>query len=207
MLNYDVHDLNRLKAFFKQVNTDIYPEPATNGCNTLILHAIDLLLKNGCLLPEMKLLDVGCGQGCALELFTKIGLIPVGVTIGAEDLQVCKDKGLNVHYMDQSFLKFKDHSFDFIWCRHCIEHSIFPYFTLAGFTRILKPEGKIYIEVPAPDTDCKHQTNPNHYSVLGKSMWIELLERSGFHIFKSLDLKIETQIGPDVYYAFMGYKK
>jgi SAM-dependent methyltransferase len=165
------------------------------------------LLKSGYLLPGMKLLDVGCGQGYALELFAKIGLIPVGVTIGAEDLQICNNKGLNVYCMDQSFLKFKDHVFDFIWCRHCIEHSIFPYFTLAGFTRILKPEGKVYIEVPAPDTACNHQTNKNHYSVLGKSMWIELIERSGFNLIKSLDLKMGSQTGLDVYYAFIGYKK
>ena len=81
--------------------------------------------------------------------------------------------------MDQSFLEFADNYFDFVWCRHCLEHSIFPYFTLQEISRVIKPEGYLYIEVPVPDTSCQNQTNKNNYSVLGKSMWLDLIKRSG----------------------------
>ena len=40
--------------------------------------------------------------------------------------------------MDQSFLDFADDYFDFVWCRHCLEHSIFPYFTLQEIYRVIK---------------------------------------------------------------------
>ena len=108
--------------------------------------------------------------------------------------------------MDQSFLEFDNDNFDFIWCRHCIEHSIFPYFTLSELYRVLRPEGYLYIEVPAPDTKCNHQTNPNHYSVLSKSMWIALIGRTGFKILDLVDLSFEVPAGKDQYWAFIQQK-
>lgn len=99
--------------------------------------------------------------------------------------------------MDQSFLDFPDGTFDVVWCRHCLEHSIFPYFTLSGFHRILRPGGWLYVEVPVPDTSCAHQTNRNHYSVLGKSMLGSLIERSGFRIVDVLDITFSVPAGPD----------
>ena len=74
------------------------------------------------------------------------------------------------------------------------------------FFRILRPEGYLYIEVPAPDTSCQHQTNQNHYSVLGKSMWIELIRRTGFIFLESLDITFEVPAGPDTYWAFIQKK-
>ena len=108
--------------------------------------------------------------------------------------------------MDQSFLEFNDETFDLIWCRHCLEHSIVPYFTLSGFFRALKPTGFLYIEVPAPDTSSKHQTNRNHYSILGKSMWVELIKRTGFKLLEVIDIDLEVPSGPDTYWAFIQQK-
>ncbi len=104
-------------------------------------------------LPEnSRVLDVGCGQGVALELFKKERFSAVGITINSEDVSVCRQKGYEVYEMDQSFLEFNNEEFDFIWCRHCLQHSIFPYFTLTELFRVLKRKGYLYIEVPAPDT-------------------------------------------------------
>jgi len=163
-------------------------------------------VRNGYLIPGSKILDIGCGQGVALELFLKNGYSPVGITLGGEDLKVCREKGFKVYEMDQSFLGFGDENFDFIWCRHCLEHSIFPYYTLAELFRVLKPRGCLYIEVPAPDTSCNHQTNRNHYSVLGKSMWRDLITRAGFRLLKIMEIKFETALGPDTYYTFIQQK-
>ena len=108
--------------------------------------------------------------------------------------------------MDQSFLDFDDETFHFIWCRHCIEHSIFPYFTLSELFRVLIPGAHLYIEVPAPDTNCKHQTNKNHYCVMGKSMWADLIIRTGFNLLEATDISFEVIAGPDTYYAFIQKK-
>jgi hypothetical protein len=71
---------------------------------------------------------------------------------------------------------------------------------------VLRPGGVLYLEVPAPDTPCRHQTNRNHYSVLGKSMWTELLGRVGFSQTRVRDLIFETPMGQDVYWAFVQSK-
>ncbi len=109
--------------------------------------------------------------------------------------------------MDQSYLDFDDASFDLVWCRHALEHSVAPYFTLAGFHRVLAPGGALYVEVPAPDTACKHETNPNHYSVLGRSAWISLMQRSGFEVIDTVAIDFAVPAGPDTYWGFMLRRK
>jgi hypothetical protein len=47
---------------------------------------------------------------------------------------------------------------------------------------VLKPNGLLYIEVPSPDSDRTHETNKNHFSILGKTMWLSLLQRTGFTV-------------------------
>jgi hypothetical protein len=68
---------------------------------------------------------------------------------------------------------------------------------------VLKPGGLLYLEVPAPDTGCNHQRNPNHYSVLGKSMWLELIRRAGFGESHVTDMNFTTGAGPDTYWGFI----
>ena len=84
---------------------------------------------------------------------------------------------------------------------------IFPYFSLHEIFRILKNNGYLYVEVPAPDTGCEHQKNKNHYSVLGKSMWIELISRTGFVNIEAIDITFEIrERGTDIYWAMTQQK-
>jgi SAM-dependent methyltransferase len=168
---------------------------------------IDYFFNKYSLSQGSRIIDIGCGQGAALEVFSSKGFHPIGITLNDEDVLICKQKGFEIYEMDQSFLDFPKEGFDFIWCRHCLEHSIFPYFTLCEFFRLLKSRGYLYVEVPAPDTSCHHEKNQNHYSVLGKSMWIELIKRSGFTILDVIDLSFEVPAGPDIYWAFIQQKQ
>lgn len=195
----------RLDAFLEKLRGDIYPEPQSGLHSGISRQMFGELCKSFPQAPGAKVLDVGCGQGVALEIFREAGLDPLGITLG-EDAQVCRAKGLNVVETDFAFLDFPDESFDLVWCRHAIEHSVFPFFTLSELHRVLKPGGVLYLEVPAPDTSCRHQTNPNHYSVLGKSMWVELIRRTGFPQIGTLDLNFTVPAGPDTYWAFMQQK-
>ena len=83
-----------------------------------------------------------------------------------------------------------------------IEHSIFPLFTLDGFRKVLRPGGMLYLEIPAPETSCHHERNPNHYSVFPKGCWRALLERSGFRIVGDADYSFTVPAGPDIYWGF-----
>lgn len=196
-----------LDEFLEKLKGDTYPEVPEEPHISITRQMVERVAGTRNLAPGAKILDVGCGQGVALELFVQRGFQPVGITLNDTDADVCRGKGFSVYQMDQSFLDFPDAEFDLVWCRHCLEHSIFPFFTLAGFSRVLKPGGQLYVEVPAPDTASRHQANPNHYSVLGKSMWVQLLTRTGFEILDTVDIQFVSGFGPDLYWSFMARKR
>jgi SAM-dependent methyltransferase len=184
----------------ERIREDIYPEPPSPLHQQISAQMIDRLNQ---LVPlaDKKILDCGCGQGVALEIFKKLGGKPIGTTFG-EDLEVCKRNGFEVYAMDQSFLEFPQESFDVIWCRHALEHSLFPLYTLRRFYETLKKDGILYVEVPAPDTSARHETNRNHYSCFTKNAWVSLFTRSKFQIFDQLDLTFKIMVGDDTYHAF-----
>ena len=196
-------DIEKLERFFDRIKEDTYPEPPSSLHTQITQRMFGEFLKKYSLPPAARVLDVGCGQGVALELFKAKEFHPVGITLNSQDVAACREKGYEVHEMDQSFLDFPDQDFDFVWCRHCIEHSVFPYFTLHELYRVIKPGGYLYIEVPAPDTSCRHHANRNHYSTLGKNAWIELIKRAGFSFLDTMDINFQVPAGPDTYWAFI----
>jgi SAM-dependent methyltransferase len=200
-------DMNKLHDFLNRVAEDVYPEPPSSLHAEITCRALMKLHELFALKPGMKVLDVGCGQGPALEYFRGHGTDYLGITLGDEDIVACQAQGFHVEKMDQSFLKLSDESQDVVWARHVIEHSIFPLFTLHGFNRVLRHGGMLYLEVPAPETSCHHERNPNHYSLFGKGCWRALIERSGFKILGDVDYSFEVPAGPDLYWGFYCQKK
>ena len=196
-------DIARLEAFLERIVDDTYPEPPSRDHDEITARVLEQIAPLLALQPGARVLDVGCGQGVALERFQASGWHATGITLNETDVEACRERGLDVLRMDQSFLEFPGEHFDFVWCRHCLEHSVFPYFTLTQFWRVLKPGGWLYVEVPAPDTACAHQTNPNHYSVMGKSMLSSLMQRSGFRSVQAFDIGLTVPAGPDVYWGFV----
>lgn len=192
-----------LDAFLDRIAQDVYAEPPSGGHELISGQAWARVRTAAALAPGARVLDVGCGQGVALTAFREAGLNAVGVTLSEEDRSVCDRLGYDVQRMDQSFLEFTAGEFALVWCRHCLEHSVAPYFTLAEFRRVLMPGGFLYVEVPAPDTPCRHEWNPNHYSVLGQNAWLALLTRAGFTVVEAFHINHETGVGPDVYLGFI----
>lgn len=200
-------DMTKLTDFLNKIAEDVYPEPPSALHAEITHKALVQLHDLGGLRPGMQVLDVGCGQGPALSYFREQGTDCLGVTLGDADIAACRAQGFRVEKMDQSFLTLADESQDVVWARHVIEHSIFPLFTLQEFNRVLRVAGMLYLEVPAPETSCHHECNPNHYSVLGKAAWRSLLERSGFRIVADVDYTFEVPAGPDLYWGFYCLKQ
>ena len=192
---------SRLHAFIeKRIDEDLYPEYPDAG-HTRVTHEVLARINAKWGLQGKHVLDVGCGQGIALEKLKEYGAVAKGLTFG-HDFEECKRRGLDVFQMDMSFLEFPDETFDLIWARHSLEHSLFPYFTLHVLFSALRHGGMLYAEVPAPDTSANHQQNKNHYSCLTKSSWTSLFERVGFRVLESLDLQVRLQCGPDTWFSF-----
>jgi SAM-dependent methyltransferase len=195
--------LQRLVDFIQKIQNQAYAEALTLTHNEVTETMLPQIFSRYNIPQDGRILDVGCGQGPALKWFREHGYQPVGITINNEDLEVCRSKGFEVYAMDQSFLELPDNAFDLLWVRHCIEHSISPFFTLSEFFRVLKPGAVLYLEVPIPDTVCHHETNGNHYSVLTNGMWMSLLERTGFFNITRADITVPIPLGTDTYWAFI----
>lgn len=138
---------------------------------------------------DAVILDMGCGPGYFLDAMKKRQYTNLtGITLSPGDIKLCEDKGHIIKKYDLSFLPQKDgyydESVDFIFSRHALEHSPYPIFTLMEYSRVLKQGAKMYIEVPAPDCERKHEWNLNHYSILGHNQLAALLNRTGFGIDK-----------------------
>ena len=198
--------INRLFMFMQQLQSDIYPEAATPIHDEITGKALSYLLDQYPQSPGAKVLDVGCGQGVSLDRFRALGFCATGVNLDKTDIEACLGKGHHVLQMDQSFLEFPDESFDLVWARHVIEHSIFPYFTLSGFARVLKPGGILYLEVPGGETTYRHELNLNHYSILSHTMWLSLMERVGLPVQDAQKYFLKSEHGPDEYWGFYGVK-
>lgn len=190
----------RLAKFIRDRAKETYEEPRTEGHDAITAQMAERVAK---LLPAQGIvLDVGCGQGPALEWFNNAGFKAYGFTINKEDLMACREKGFRAVESDMHNLLAMDEYADCVWARHVLEHSIAPFFALHEFNRVLKAGGVLYAEMPAPDTSCGHTENVNHYSVLTHSMWKSLIERSGFEILESMEIRLQTGAGPDTYFNF-----
>jgi SAM-dependent methyltransferase len=198
-----MRNYSRLDALLDRLQGDIRPEERSRTHDGVTFWAVTRLARERVLKPGMAVLDVGCGQGPALDLFRQIGVQAYGITLSATDFERCLDRGHDVAPMDQSFLSLPDARYDVLFCRHVLEHSPFPLYTLTEYRRVLKPGGRLYVEVPAPDTCCRHETNPQHHSVLGKSMWLELFARAGFDLVWQDDIPVDVPAGMDLYWAFL----
>ena len=149
---------------------------------------------------DVHILDLGCGPGYFMdEMKTREYTNVTGVTLSTSDIDLCVSKGHTVKQYDLSFLPQKDgyydESVDFIFLRHALEHSPYPIFSLIEYNRLLKQGAKIYIEVPQPDCDRKHEWNPNHYSIFGQNQLAALLNRTGFSIDSFNNLEFDLSMG------------
>lgn len=202
-------ETTKFNNYWQRAQSTIYSEPAEGNFHTgLIPGLVADYLKAHDTAINARILDVGCGQGVFLAEMEKRGYDNVtGITLSQEDKDYCEKKNYKVDVVDFSDLPYEDGSVDLIWCRHALEHSPAPLFTLYEFERVLKTGGKVYIEVPTPEDTRLHETNPNHYSILGRTMWLSLFTKAGFNIAfqTNVTLSLMQDLKPikETYYIFI----
>lgn len=191
-------DLVKLKLYNEWLYTaHIYNEGDSQMHAGLTAKVVEQFIDPLNLAKDAHILDLGCGPGYFLDEMKKRDYTNVfGVTLSPGDIKICEDKGHNIKKYDLSFLPqrdgYYDESVDFIFLRHALEHSPYPIFSLMEYNRVLKQGSKIYIEVPAPGCDRKHEYNLNHYSIFGQDQLAALLQRTGFNIdfFQNIEFNV-----------------
>lgn len=170
MRNYQFID-----QYLTSLYSDIYEQSEDVGHTKLAQKVIDHWGSR--LTTCHSVLDVGCGQGMAQPMWEKWGMEYYGCAIG-EDVIKAQELGRNVKKMDFSFLDFEDSSFDLVFSRHSAEHAFSPLLALMEWHRVSK--SWLGLVVPAPE----HYgvSGRNHYYVLYKEQWENLLNQSGWNV-------------------------
>lgn len=198
-------DLIKLKFYNEWLYTaHIYDEGDSQFHKELTTQVVKTYIDPLNLAKDAKIIDLGCGPGYFLDEMKERAYTNVtGVTLSPGDISLCESKGHKIAKYDLSFLPQKDgyhdESVDFIFLRHALEHSPYPIFSLMEYNRVLKQGSKIYIEVPAPDCERKHEWNLNHYSILGEQQLLALLNRTGFdvNVLNSIEFDLGVRDSPE----------
>jgi SAM-dependent methyltransferase len=100
---------------------------------------------------KATILDVGTGTGNNLRLLQELGFKNVtGLDSSEEAIRFCQQKGLGlVKQGDVCNIPFPDNNFDVVFATDIIEHVEDDIEALSEIRRILKPEGKVILTVPA----------------------------------------------------------
>lgn len=176
---------DKFQEYERRAHSTVYSEHEGGFHDSIIRDLAQQFLPLFKISSDAVILDIGCGPGVFLDCARELGYVnTTGVTLSEDDHAVCQRKGFPTMNCSMSDLAVEDQSVDLIWCRHALEHSAYPLFTLYEFHRVLKDHGGAFVEVPAPDNErmFMHEFNPNHYSILGERMWQGLFEKSGFEV-------------------------
>ena len=189
-------DIVKLKFYNEWIYSHIYDEGETDLHKKITSEVTKTYVDPLNLSKDSKILNIGCGVGYFLDEMKSRGYTNVtGITLSETNAEYCVKKGLNAKIYDPAFLPhadgFIDEGTNFIFARHILHHSPYPIFNLIEYNRLLELKGKLYIEVPVPDSDRKHEYTANHYSIFGASMLNALLQRTGFKIEKFNDIEFD----------------
>lgn len=132
----------------------------------------------------IKVLDIGCAKGFMVKILRENGLEAYGVDVSEYAIGNAPsdiNQYLFVANVESGMLPFNDGFFDFVVSMSTFEHlhSERMTFILREIQRILKPGGKIIINVPSPFN--KKEAKKQEHITLLKRDWILLFERSGFN--------------------------
>jgi len=99
--------------------------------------------------PNLNILDVGCGTGANLEMLSEFGAAE-GVDVSAEALSFCQARGLEkVKLGAAEALPYDDNSFDLVTGLDVVEHLDDDVGGLKEMRRVLRPDGRALLFVPA----------------------------------------------------------
>lgn len=129
---------------------------------------------------KTKILDIGCGGGFNLNILQKFGRIQ-GIDIEPKSVSYSKKRGFEIKLVKNNYkLPFEKNSFDFITCLDVLEHIEDDERYLREILRILRPNGRVIIFVPAYEFLWGElDTRSRHYRRYTKKDLIMLFKNAG----------------------------
>lgn len=98
---------------------------------------------------QMRMLDIGCGNGTFLQAMASFGWETFGVEPDPSSAQIAQEYfGSRIYNMTVEQAHFGDGEFDLITMNHVIEHLPDPLTTLEECYRILRPGGRLVVFTP-----------------------------------------------------------
>jgi SAM-dependent methyltransferase len=102
-------------------------------------------------LPDLTILDAGCGTGAALTYLSSLGTV-TGLDFSPLALTFCRRRGLgHLNRGTVTQLPFQDASFDLVTSFDVLYHKAVGEYqnALVEFHRVLKPHGRLLLRLPA----------------------------------------------------------
>ena len=99
--------------------------------------------------PRPQILDIGCGTGANLEMLAEFGAAQ-GVDVSTEALAFCRTRGLDqVRQGEAEKLPYENSTFDLVTALDVVEHLDDDLAGLKEMKRVLRPDGRALLFVPA----------------------------------------------------------
>ena len=131
-----MRDYKNIESHLDELLEDVYPQPVDEGHTAfLLLDVLDNWIDE----LEMcdSVLDVGCGEAFLQHSFEGMAMDYTGVCLG-DDYTKAKELDRNVEKHDFNFMPYKNESFDLVFARHALEHSVMPLISLMEWHRVSK---------------------------------------------------------------------
>ena len=141
--------------------------------------------------PESKILEIGCSTGHFLHSIKDIVSEAIGIELFSEHAEFARNNShLQIYEKPLKELSFPEHHFDVISMFQVFEHIPKPLDLLSCCKKILKPSGKLILEVPnvndalltvydQPVFQERFYASPHHY-YYSKNTLQKMLIKAGF---------------------------
>ena len=167
------------------------------GRRIMLIYKYAILKRH--LLPNSRLLDIGCGTGSFLSFMKKKQFDVLGVESNVKARKICLKRGIVV---ESSESKLGSACVDAIFLWHVLEHLPHPESSLAIYRALLSPSGLLVVAVPNFEShdriyyqqDWAALDVPRHLWHFTPKGLITMADESGF------DLLQKSALGLDVFY-------
>jgi len=108
---------------------------------------------------DSNILDIGCRTGIYLWFLKKNGFDNVyGIEVHDESVKVAQRRGLDAITGDAHKLPYEDNFFSAVSCTQVVEHFYSPTTVLKEISRVLKPDGVLWIDAPLEGSNAYNET-------------------------------------------------